>query len=145
MRAFSDFFEYLGCPLVNARWSWSAISPDGRRVLFTIWSDEVKKSRYILYPPSERRPREIAEEADLRLGALEIQRIAAIAAQDSTIEAYGVLSVAKDPRAVPRERKSYDDRTVFRIRVEKIEDTYVAHLTDRVPASAVAGAGRGGL
>lgn len=74
--------------------------------------------------------------ADLRLGALEIQRIAAMAAQDSTIEAYGVLSVAKDPRAAPRERKSYDDRTLFRIRVEKIEDTYVARLTDRVEAAA---------
>jgi 5-methylcytosine-specific restriction protein A len=99
MRSFSEFCAYLGCPLTNARWSWSALSPDGRRAVFTLWSDEVKNRRYVLYPTSERRPREIPHEANQRLGALEIQRIAALAAQDPSIEALGILSFAKDPKA----------------------------------------------
>jgi 5-methylcytosine-specific restriction enzyme A len=131
MRSFSDFCAYLGCPLTNTRWSWSALSPNGRRAVFTIWSDEVENRQYVLYPPTERRPREIPTEADSRLGAVEIQRIAAFAVQDPTIEAIGILSLAKDPKAETRERESYDDRTVFRLRIEHDGERYVAHLVER--------------
>lgn len=131
MRTFSDFCAYLGCPLSNSRWSWSAISRDERRAIFTIWGDEVKNRSYVLYPPSQRRPREIPDEADNRLGAEEIKRIAMKAILDPSIECFGILSIAKDPLAETRERASYDDTTVFRLRLEDIEGEYIAHLIER--------------
>lgn len=131
MRTFSEFFAYLGCPLHNTRWSWSAVSADGRVALFTVWSDEIKNRQYVLYPTTERRPGMIAAEANSRLGAEEIERIAHYAASTPGVEAYGVLTFAKDTDAKTRERATYDDNTVFRIRVEANGQSYVAHLIDR--------------
>ncbi|ACV34390.1 hypothetical protein [Accumulibacter sp.] len=131
MRTFSDFFAYLGCPLRNTRWSWSAVSADGRRALFTLWSDEVKNRQYVLYPTSLRRPREIPEEADSRLGAEEIARNAHYAASTPGVEAFGVLTIAKDTNATTRERATYDDSTVFRLRIEVVDGVYIAHLVER--------------
>jgi hypothetical protein len=141
MRTFSDHFTYLGCPLANIRWSWSAISDDGRRAIFTIWGDQVKGRLYVLYPPTERRPGKISTDADARLGAIEIKRIAEAVVADPSIEAFGVLSVAKDKNAVPRVRKTFDDRTLFRLRVERDGDRFVAHLVGRPEASMVLNAG----
>jgi len=130
MRTFTDFCAYLGCPLVNSRWSWSALSADGRRAVFTVWSDEVRDRKYVLHPVSERRPG-VPEEADSRLGALEVERIAAAVAADPSIEAFGILSIAKDPKATPRVRESYDDDTLFRLKVVHEDGVYVAHLVAR--------------
>ena len=142
MRTFSEFFAYLGCPLRNMRWSWSAVSADGHRALFTLWSDEVKNKQYVLYPVSLRRPREIPEEADSRLGAEEIARNAHYAATTQGVESFGVLTIAKDPSATTRERATYDDNTVFRLRIELRDDVYIAHLIDRPSTrSLVKGAG----
>jgi 5-methylcytosine-specific restriction protein A len=137
MRTFSDFCAYLGCPLTNIRWSWSAISPDGRRTIFTLWDDEIKNRTYVLYPTSERRPREIPDEANARLGAQEIRRIAETVVADATIEAFGILSIVKDKDATPRERKTYDDRTVFRLRIEKNGESFIAHLVSRPSVSEI--------
>lgn len=137
MRSFSDFFAYLGCPLNNTRWSWSAVSADGRRALFTIWSDEVKNRQYVLYPITQRRPGLIAEEADNRLGAEEIARIAHYAATTTGVESYGVLTMAKDTTAQTRARATYDDNTVFRLRIDARDGKYVAHLVERPPVQVV--------
>lgn len=131
MRSFSDFFAYLGCPMTNNRWSWSAIATDRSRILFTIWGDEVRDRKYVLYPTSSRRPGLIPEDADNRLGAEEIARLAKLAAKNPDIEAYGVLTIAKDTTASTRARATYDDRTVFRLRVEEHDGQFIAHLVER--------------
>lgn len=117
--------------MTNTRWSWSALSTDQSRILFTIWSDEVKDRKYVLYPTSSRRPGLIPEEADNRLGAEEIARLAKLASENPSIEAYGVLTIAKDTTAATRERATYDDRTVFRLRVEEHDGQFIAHLVER--------------
>lgn len=137
MRSFSDFFAYLGCPMTNTRWSWSAVSADGRRVAFTLWSDEIKNRQYILFPTSQRRPGCIAEEADSRLGADEIARLAQYAASNPDVEALGVLTFAKDPNAATRERETYDEKSVFRLRVENNSGTLIAHLIERPEAHSL--------
>lgn len=131
MRTFSEFFAYLGCPLHNVRWSWCAVSPDGKRALFTIWSDEVKDRQYILYPVTLRRPGFIEGDVDTRHGAEEMARIAHYAAINPEVEALGVLTIAVDPAAKPRVRKTYDDSTVFRLRITEADSVYTAHLVDR--------------
>lgn len=36
-----DGFAYYGAVAVNSRWAWSALSPDGRTVVLTLWEDKV--------------------------------------------------------------------------------------------------------
>lgn len=133
MRAFSEHCEYLGCPLKNVRWSWAAISPDRRRALFTIWADEVKNRRFVLAPIAIRRPGPVGEAADLKTGGKEVHEIAAHAADAANVAAFGVLCTAADPMAVPRIRKHFDERTVFKLRVFRDGESIVAELVDRIP------------
>jgi hypothetical protein len=141
MRSYSEFFAYLGCPMKNIRWSWAAISGDGRRALFTIWSDEVKDRKYVLYPTTLRRPGEIAAEADYRLGAEEMARIAHYAVTTPGVESFGVLTIAKDVEATTRERATYDADTVFRLQIEAIDGMLIAHLIERPKVYAMVARG----
>lgn len=126
MLSFSTHCARLGFPLKNARWSWCAQSRDGSRVLFTIWLDELAKDRFVLFPTSERRPGEIALAANSTLGAREIQHIAKLAANDSTVSAFGVICIARDPSAVPRRRKSYDPKTLRKLKVFQEGESFIA-------------------
>ena len=137
MRSFSEFCAYLGCPLTNIRWSWSAIYPDGTRAVFTIWDDELKNGRYVLYPTTSRRPGDIPEEADHRLGADEIQRIAKRAVEEPAIESFGILSIVKDKQAVPRQRKTYDDNTVFKLKIEHVGGEFIATTIARPTVASI--------
>jgi 5-methylcytosine-specific restriction protein A len=137
MRTFSDHCAHLGCPLTNIRWSWCAIAPDGKRAVFTLWSDEIKDRKFVLYPTSERRPHEIPESANQRLGAVEAERIATQVAENQDIAAYGILCFAKDTDVESRERETFDDRTLFRLRVERSGELLIAHLVERIPTEKV--------
>jgi hypothetical protein len=39
----TDFFTYLGAPLVNKRWSWGAVRPSDGAVFLRVWQDEGRK------------------------------------------------------------------------------------------------------
>jgi hypothetical protein len=41
--SFAAHCECLGTPLKNKRWSWAALSADGKRAVFTIWSEALKR------------------------------------------------------------------------------------------------------
>ena len=56
---------------------------------------------------------------------------------DPSIECFGILSIAKDPLAETRERASYDDATVFRLRLEDLEGEYVAYLIERPTVQSI--------
>ena len=137
MRAFSEHCAYLGFPLKNVRWSWSAASTDGRRTLFTIWADEVKNRRFVLYPVAVRRPGPVGEAADLKAGGREVHDIAARAADVEDVAAYGILCTAEDPAAVPRVRKHFDEATVFKLRVFREGESIIAELVDRLPVETL--------
>ena len=133
MASFTEFCASLGCSLTNQRWSWAAISQDGRRIVFTVWTDEVDfpNRRYTLHPVAQRRPGEIPDSVENKLGAGESERFAKLAAADPTIEVLGVLCFAQDPAAGQRQRTTFDDRTVYRLRVEQIDGKLIAQLVDR--------------
>ncbi len=90
----------------------------------------MKNRQYVLYPTTERREG-IPEEADHRLGAEEIARIAHYAATTPDVESFGVLTFARNTNASTRQRATYDDNTVFGIRVEAKDGKYVAHMLER--------------
>ena len=132
MPSFTEFCASLECPLANQRWSWSSIASNGRRAVFTVWSDEVKGRKYVLHPVAQRRPGEIPDSVETKLGAIESERIARLALMDPTIEVLGVLCFAKDPHTEHRERKTFDDRTVFVLRIAEEGEMLAAHLVARV-------------
>ena len=105
--------------------------------MFTIWSDEVKNRKYILYPVTERRPGFIDEDVDTRNGAEEMLRVARYVSENPEIEALGVLSVAKDVNAKPRIRATYDDDTLFRLKVTEGRGIYTAELVSRPSVRSV--------
>lgn len=131
-RSFSDHCAYLGCPLMNSRWSWCALSSTRKRAVFTVWADEVKGRTYVLHPVAERRPGEIPSSVELKLGAVESERIAKQIVADPSIEAFGILCYAKEPKAEHRQRQTFDDDTVMRLRLEESGGKIVAHFTERV-------------
>lgn len=137
-RSFSAYCAYVGCPLRNIRWSWCAMAPNASRVLFTVWDDELVHGRFVLYPTTERRPGEITEETNSRLGARESERVARYAAENSNVPAYGVVCVAKDRDARTRQRKTYIDGTLLRLRVVQEGHTYVAYEVEKVSVESVA-------
>jgi|SRR5882672_526173 len=133
MRSFSDHCAHLGCPLSNVRSAWCAISPDGKRAVFTLWADEIKDRQFLLHPTEGRRSRAVPDLADERPGSSEVKRIASIVAVNKDVEALGVLCFAEDPKAQTRTRRDFDDKTVFRLRVERVGERLVAHLIGTHP------------
>ncbi len=142
LRSFSAHCAYLGFPLRNIRWSWSAVSTDGARLLFTIWEDELINGRYVLYPTTERRPRQIDEEANKRLGAREVERLARLAIEQPTVQCFGIVCRAKDPTARVRQRKSYLEDILVPLVVREEEGTFVAYGKERVSTSHITSAAR---
>jgi hypothetical protein len=41
-RTLTACFAHFGAQCANFRWSWSARSPDGKTVVVTMWSDEIR-------------------------------------------------------------------------------------------------------
>jgi len=133
MRSFSEHCAYLGFPLRNVRWSWCAVSADRQRALFTVWTDEVKGRRFVLYPVAVRRPGPVGAAADLKAGGREVQDVANLVADGVCREAFGVLCTAADPDAIPRVRKRFAERDVFRLAVFREGEAIVAELAERIP------------
>jgi hypothetical protein len=142
-QSFSDLCSSLGCPLNNSRWSWCAISNDARRAVFTIWGDEMSKvegsrnRRYVLAATAERRPGEIPSESNELLGAREMHRIASYCADHPDVECLGILCTAVDVTAIPRQRRTFDRSSLFKMRVVRDDANIVAELYERVPIHSV--------
>ena len=95
----------------------------------------LRDRKYVLHPVADRRPAEIDGSVEQKPGAVESERIARLALKDPTIKVFGILCVAKDSKAKARTRQTYDDQTVFRLRVEEEGKSIVAHLVDRLDVS----------
>jgi hypothetical protein len=116
------------------------MSADGRRAVFTVWSDQVAgkipQATYVLWRPDD--------SVNDRLGAQEIERHASRCADDPAIEALGIQCDPADRDADPRIRKDYRRDHVLRLRVDREADgTLVATILDKCPVStlrAVSGA-----
>jgi 5-methylcytosine-specific restriction protein A len=107
--SFSRFCESLGTPLRNMRWSWSAISSDARRAVFTVWDDLIQGDTYELWSPRD-------TDINDRNGAIEIRKIAESALANGA-EVLGIRCYALDPAAVPRRRRAYDEKRLLVLRI----------------------------
>ena len=99
----SEFFrDRLGAPLVNARWSWGAISPSTGQVYLRVWDDErgtLGGRRCVRITDGE-----FPDPADLG----DRERHAHVQEIERGVKPYCVILTAVDPGESPRKIKSFD-------------------------------------
>ncbi len=113
----SRFFrDRLGAPLVNARWSWGAISPSTGQVYLRVWDDELgtlRGRRCIRITDGE-----LPDPADPG----DRERHAHVQEIERGVKSYCVVLTAVDPRESPRKIKSFDE-TALLVGGELIKDS----------------------
>ena len=125
---FSGIWDSLGAPVKNVRWSWCALSPDGKRAVFTVWQDHFDGRRYPIVYHEDRRKNDNAN----RPGWPEITDIVEHCLANPDTEALGVLCKAKDPEADPREREWVEGNELLELRIERDQDGVPwAHIIGR--------------
>jgi 5-methylcytosine-specific restriction protein A len=122
------YLASLGCRL-RIGWYWSAASEDKKRVIFTIWDDQIENNEYLLLPSAE---------VDWKYlpGAYELRRHFPLARSPGA-EVYGVLCHAVDGSATRRERQYFNEHELVRLHIREVNGDWVALLGDVVPASYV--------
>lgn len=123
--SFTKFIGALGCDL-RLGYYWSAISKDRRRVALTIWDDLLINGEYVLIPtdsvPWMKLP-----------GAGELKRHIPVAMTEG-VEVLGVLCHASDPKATPRKRAYYDEKSLLVLKVEQRPEGTVAIVVGEADA-----------
>jgi len=110
---FSDICKILGAPLRNTRWSWCALSPNGKRAIFTLWQDKFEGRRYpILYHDD----RDLNRNPE-RAGCVEIRNVVQHCLTHSTTETLGVLAKVRRPGHDPRVREWVDSRELLVLKI----------------------------
>lgn len=118
----SKFFESLGCPLKNQRWSWGARS--GHTLILRTWSDEYSvaaKSVVVLRSPDGYKSAE-SYGLDERIGHAQ-------ALWNGGLAGYTVIANAKSATEHPRKISNFRDDAVFSIaRLEARDDGSVVAI-----------------
>jgi len=128
----SKFFESLGLPFRNIRWSWGARQDDV--LLLRTWDDEYQgrqKTVTVLREPARYQQSESygLDERIVHLQALWRGELAG----------YTVIATVKDRAAHPREIKEYRDDVVFSIKRIAVteEGAIIAELGETVPVASL--------
>jgi hypothetical protein len=128
----SAFFEWLGAPLVNIRWSWGAVRSVDNAVFLRVWQDECKrvnghfcvKVGYV----------DRAELGDGNHGRNERREHLALIRHGAP--SYLIMCRAEDPTAVPRTVKGFNASEIFvGGRVVETEDTLWLEVIGREDAA----------
>lgn len=132
----SKFFEVLGAPLANVRWSWGSIRSDGAIVL-RVWQDRTMRHNGALYVQLTHLEKYGDDRGADSLGYSE--RLKHVQLLRSGAKGYLVMCLAKDPDASPREIKSFNRKEVFvGGQLAEIDGDAWIELAGRVPANVVA-------
>ena len=104
----TKFFEALGAPLRNSRWSWGAVRSDGA-VILRVWEDQVERFDGSAWVRVGRRkpapPRELGRR----------ERLAQIELINKGAACFVVMCKARDIKPNgPREILSFNDEQLFR-------------------------------
>ena len=131
----SKFFEKLGAPLANVRWSWGGVRPDGAVVL-RVWQDRTVKHNDALYVQLTHLEKYGDDRGTDNLGYSE--RLKHVQLLRRGAKSYLVMCLAKDPNTSPRAIKSFNRDDVFvGGRLTEINgDTWI-ELADRVPVKSI--------
>lgn len=124
----TKFLASLGCKL-RIGYYWSAKSEDDKRVIFTIWDDQLKGDRYVLLPKDN------PPWASLP-GAYEIRRHIPVAMKVGS-EVFGMRCRAKDPLADTRSREYYNELDLLVLRVTIENGETIATVVGEVSVESV--------
>lgn len=105
----SRFFEQLGAPMTNVRWSWGAQRATDGAVFLKVWQDRarVEDGRELMLLDRHRDDPKASKNLGYR------ERVRHIQAVRSGSRCYMVVCVARDVSAHPRSIKEFDDRTLL--------------------------------
>ncbi len=126
----TDLFVKLNAPLVNQRWSRGSIRKSDGAVILRVWQDEKIKTDGRHFMRITHHKSYVGNEDNE--GYKERNKHAELVKNGS--KCYMVMCIVKDPKAEPREIKSFitDDIFVGGEVIEKDGDTWV-EFADRIP------------
>lgn len=131
----SEFFEKLGAPLANVRWSWGSMRSDGTVVL-RVWQDRTQKIDGVRYVQLTHLEKYGDGRGRDNLGYSErLSHVENIRAGAKTLL---VMCSVEEPKASPRKIKSFNQSDVFvggKV-IEIDRDTWI-ELADRVPIASI--------
>lgn len=104
----TDLFKKVNAPLVNQRWSWGSIRPDGSVVL-RVWQDRKEKINGKWYMMIAHHERYVENEDNLGYQ----ERLAHIELIKSGAKCYMFMCLAENVNASPRKILSFNEREVF--------------------------------
>lgn len=108
----TEFFKVkLNAPMLNNRWSWGSIKSDGSAVILSVWQDEIKRDdpKDPLSPTWVDLLWDEVHWNEVNGGSLaRDERIKHITLIKSGIPGFGLIKVARDIKAVPREMKEFN-------------------------------------
>lgn len=125
----SKFFEDLGFPFRNVRWSWGA--RNGDTILLRTWEDNLSfKDREVIVFRSSWSSGNDSFGLDERINHLK-------SIWNGEVSAYTVMAEVKDRDASPREIKDYRDDIVYWIErlLQRDDGSIVAKLGTTIPVS----------
>ncbi len=134
----TDFFESLGAPLANNRWSWGAIGKDGS-VFLRVWQDGTARRNSKLLVQITHLEKYGDGRGRDNLGYAE--RLAHVDMIRKGAKTYLIMCLAKDPSVhdAPREIKSFNSKDVFvGGPIHEVDGDSWLEIVDRVPVSTVA-------
>lgn len=129
----TQFFEWLGAPLNNVRWSWGAVRSDGT-VFLRVWQDETLKHAGRRFMRATKHEVFIDDQANLgyqeRLRHIDLVRGGA--------ETYLIMCEANPALLPEREIKDFDSDDLFLAgEVLDLDGNAWLELRSRVPARTV--------
>jgi len=104
----TQFFEKIGAPLKNPRWSWGSVREDGTVVL-RVWQDRKIKHDGTHYMQLSHLQK--YSKGQDNLGYME--RLDHIKRIKDGARCYMVMCLAKDPDSSPREIRSFNKNNLF--------------------------------
>jgi 5-methylcytosine-specific restriction protein A len=121
--SFTRFVASLGCHLRNGFY-WSATSKDQRRVVFTIWDDQLENDEYVLIPEGSPPWMKLP-------GAHELRKHVPLALMDG-VDVLGIRCHAEDVNAPRRIRAYYDEKVLLVLKVEQRANKTVATVVGEI-------------
>jgi 5-methylcytosine-specific restriction protein A len=126
--SFTKFVDTLGCHL-RIGYFWSAASADQRRVVFTIWDDQLENDEYVLIPEGSPPWMSLP-------GAHELRKHVPLGLIDG-VEVLGIRCHAEDPNATRRVRAYYDEKDLLVLKVEQRTNKTVAIVVGEINAETI--------
>lgn len=136
----TEFFKIkLAAPLLNSRWSWGAVRPDGSAVYLSIWQDEIKRDD----PKDPLSPTWVnvlwEEKAWIDSGGTSMARDERVRHLDvikSGVPGFGVIKAAKNIGQRPRQMKEFNSEYLVELKNEfrtSDEGHTLIRVGDKVP------------